>query len=315
MVTFTATATDAVDPSPTVTCSPASGSTFPLGATTVNCTAKDAAGNTSANGSFTVTVSDKTPPTLTVPGNTTVPATSASGAVVTFTATATDAIDPSPTVTCSPASGTTFPLGTTTVSCTAKDAAGNTSAAKTFTVTVSDTTAPTLHLPANITAAATSASGAVVTFTATATDAIDPSPTVTCSPASGSTFPLGTTTVNCTAKDASGNTSASGSFTVTVSDTTPPTIALAGPADGAKLNVAAVLSASGVGDNVGVGGVTFRYCDSTSGSCAPASGPSVAGADAGGGTWTATPGALADGHVYTWDAVAHRYHRSRDDHR
>jgi hypothetical protein len=60
-----------------------------------------------------------------------------SGATVTYTPpTATDTQDPNPTVTCSPASNTKFTLGTTTVSCTATDANGNTSAAKTFNVTV-----------------------------------------------------------------------------------------------------------------------------------------------------------------------------------
>jgi len=62
-----------------------------------------------------------------------------------------------------------------------------------------------------------------VTYTATATDLVDGSVAVTCSPASGSTFPLGTTTVQCTATDAHNNT-AHGSFTVKVQDTTPPTI-------------------------------------------------------------------------------------------
>ena len=261
----------------------------------------DAASNVGPDATRSWTV-DTTPPTLTVPANITAEATSASGAVVAFTVSASDAVDPSPTVTCSPASGQTFPLGVTTVNCTAKDAAGNT-AGKSFTVTVSNKTPPTLHLPANITAEATSASGAAVTFTATATDLLGASVPVTCTPASGSTFPLGATTDNCSATDTAGNT-AGGSFTVTVADTTPPTIVLAGPADAAKLTVAAVLSASGVGDNVRVRDVTFRYCDSTGGSCSPAGGKSVTGADQGGASWTAAPSALADGHTYTWDAVA-----------
>jgi len=46
---------------------------------------------------------------------------------------------------------------------------------------------------------------------------------VLCTPATGSTFPLGLTTVSCSAKDAHNNT-ATGAFTVTVVDTTPPTI-------------------------------------------------------------------------------------------
>ena len=53
-----------------------------------------------------------------------------------------------------------------------------------------------------------------VTFSVSAIDNCDPSPNVTCTPASGSGFPIGTTTVNCTAKDASENQSAC-NFTVT----------------------------------------------------------------------------------------------------
>ena len=301
VVTFAATATDLFGAAVPITCTPASGATFPIGVTTVNCNAKDAVGNT-ANGSFTVSVSDQTPPTLHLPANIATEATGASGSTVTFTVTATDAVDPSPTVTCSPASGATFPIGVTTVNCSAKDAAGN-AANGTFTVTVSNKTPPTLHLPANVAAEATSASGAAVVFTATATDLVGASVAVTCTPASGATFPLGVTTVNCSATDAAGNTTG-GSFTVTVADTTPPTIALAGPADAARITVAAVLSASGVGDNVAVGGVTFRYCDSTAGSCTPANGKSAAGVYAGGTGWTAATDALTDGHSYTWDAVA-----------
>ena len=48
-----------------------------------------------------------------------------------------------------------------------------------------------------------------------ATDAVDPSPSVSCNPASGSFFLIRTTTVKCTATDATGNAS-NGSFNVTV---------------------------------------------------------------------------------------------------
>ena len=54
---------------------------------------------------------------------------------MTFAATATDAIDPSPAVQCAPVSGTVFAVGTTTVTCTATDAAGN-AATATFSVHV-----------------------------------------------------------------------------------------------------------------------------------------------------------------------------------
>jgi HYR domain len=89
--------------------------------------------------------------------------------------------------------------------------------------TPADTTAPTLHLPADITQEATGANGNVVNYTATADDANPAHPTVTCTPASGSTFAIATTTVNCEATDAAGN-KATGSFKVTVQDTTPPVI-------------------------------------------------------------------------------------------
>jgi hypothetical protein len=55
-----------------------------------------------------------------------------------------------------------------------------------FDVVVIDTTPPVIHVPAPISVAATSPSGAVVTFTATATDIVDETDPVTCTPASGS---------------------------------------------------------------------------------------------------------------------------------
>ena len=87
---------------------------------------------------------------------------------------------------------------------------------------VGDITAPVLAgTPANITqpADAGSCTQAVVSWTdPTATDNCDPSPTVVCSPASGSAFPVGTTTVTCTATDDCGNESTS-TFDVTVTTT------------------------------------------------------------------------------------------------
>ena len=52
---------------------------------------------------------------------------------------------------------------------------------------------------------ATTFCGAIVKFTASANDAVDGSRPVTCKPASGTTFPLGTTTVTCSATDKSSN--------------------------------------------------------------------------------------------------------------
>jgi hypothetical protein len=78
-----------------------------------------------------------------------------------------------------------------------------------------DTVPPALIVPASVVANATSPSGAAVSYIVTASDALDPSPVVICSPSSGSVFPIGNTSVACTATDRAGNTS-SGSFVVTV---------------------------------------------------------------------------------------------------
>jgi hypothetical protein len=220
-VTFATSASDTVDGSVAVSCNHGSGDTFALGVTTVICSAADAAGN-STSGSFTVTVADRTAPTLVLPANQTAVATSAAGASVSFATSASDTVDGSVSVACDHASGDTFALGATTVSCSASDAAGNT-ASGTFNVTVGDTTAPTLVLPADQTAEATSAAGASVSFATSASDTVDGSVAVACDHASGDIFALGATTVSCSAADSAGN-SASGTFNVTVADTTGPTL-------------------------------------------------------------------------------------------
>jgi hypothetical protein len=157
---------------------------------------------------------DVTPPTLSLPSGITAEATSPSGAVVAFAATATDDHDTNPSVTCLPPSGSTFALGSTEVDCTARDASGNESSGG-FVVVVRDTTAPMLALPSPIDVDAAGPSGAVVMYTALATDVVDPDPTVSGTPASGSTFAIGTTTVTLTATDAAHNSSTA-TFTVHV---------------------------------------------------------------------------------------------------
>ena len=220
-----ASATDLVDGAVDVTCAPASGSTFPLGKTTVECDAEDSRGNPSSE-SFTVTVQDDTDPIVSVPADITEEATGPNGAAVEFTVSAEDNVDGALDPTCDYESGDTFPLGPTTVSCSATDDAGNTGE-NSFTITVEDTTAPSLTLPDDITEEATSASGAEVTFTASAHDLVDGDVTPTCTPASGETFPIGTTTVTCSVTDEAGNTD-SDTFTVTVEDTTPPEVDASG---------------------------------------------------------------------------------------
>lgn len=218
-------AASASDPSGVASssCSPPSGSLFPLGTTLVSCTATDGAGNV-GTASFTVTVADTTPPALDVPAAASAEATGPDGAPVSWTASALDAVDGALAPACAPASGSTFPLGATLVTCAATDAAGNAATAS-FTVTVLDTTAPALALPGDLTVEATGPDGAAATWSASASDLVDGSLAPACAPASGSTFPLGATPVACAATDAAGN-AASGAFTVTVVDTTPPALAL-----------------------------------------------------------------------------------------
>src|SRR5205085_2238139 len=98
----------------------------------------------------------------------------------------------------------TFPLGTTVVTCTATDASGN-SSAYSFPVTVVDTQAPTIACPANITTNTTGLCSQVVNYvTPTGSDNCSVT-NVSCSPAGGSTFPVGTNTVSCIVLDGSGN--------------------------------------------------------------------------------------------------------------
>jgi hypothetical protein len=122
-------------------------------------------------------------------------------------------------VACSPMSGSFFPRGTTTVTCSTT-AAGPSCM---FTVTVNDAQPPTVGpCPANITAltdqnACLSPNCTVVTYATPPASDNCPGVTVACNPPSGTCFPLGVTTVTCTATDTTGNT-ATCSFTITTFD-------------------------------------------------------------------------------------------------
>ena len=260
-VTYAVTAEDAHDGpvAPDLTCTRASGSLFPIGTTTVKCTATDQAGN-SSDATFKVTVEDTTPPTISgMPGNITAEATGPNGAVVSWTApTASDIVDGVVAVNCTPASGGTFAIGTHTVNCTATDLHTNQSSAS-FTITVRDTTPPTISgMPANITLEGNTLGGANVTWPApSASDIVDGSVTVGCVPASGSLFGLGTTTVSCTAKDAANNP-ASASFTVTVVDTTPPDTTITSNPPNPTNNFSATFGFTGSDIVTAAGSLTFE---------------------------------------------------------
>ncbi|HKR21027.1 MAG TPA: PxKF domain-containing protein [Pyrinomonadaceae bacterium] len=200
---------------------------------------EEAARTGSASCTQTITVNDITPPTITAAPQTIAADASCQAVIPDFTATATvsdncacsgndnsaTCADQHPiTVTQSPAAGTPVGLGTHTITLSANDGSSNNGGAGntttiTTTLTVADQTAPVISCPSNIEVflpANTSDTSMAVTYpAATATDNCSAAPTVTYSHASGSTFPVGTTTVTATATDAAGNHSEC-TFTVTV---------------------------------------------------------------------------------------------------
>ena len=186
-------------------------------------TATDSANN-SASAVQTITVADGTAPTISAPPAVTVGtgpgAVSCDANISNATLGSAVASDNcgGVTVTRSP-SGNTFPVGTTTVTWTATDAVGNTATA-TQAVTVNDTTPPVISAPANVVVYLplnSTATSRVVNYPnpATATDNCGGSISIGYSPASGSVFPVGPSTVTVTATD-SHNNSSTATFTVTV---------------------------------------------------------------------------------------------------
>jgi hypothetical protein len=137
-----------------------------------------------------------------------------------------DQVDGPVLVTCLPASGGVFPLGSTHVECRASDSSGNT-AATGFEAEVVDTTAPGLVAPAPVIVSSIgdpvpASHAAVIAFlaSATASDLVTLQPSVTND--APAFFPLGATQVTFTASDAAGNTtSATSSVTVVTSPVTP----------------------------------------------------------------------------------------------
>lgn len=221
VVTFTATATGS--PNPTITCTPASGTTFMKGTTTVSCTAANGV-LPNATCMFTVTVNDTQAPMIACPANITRGTDpNVCTAVVMFTPTSTDNCAGLNAPVCTPASGAVFPKGTTTVACTVRDASKN-SASCSFTVTVNDPQPPNIACPSNIVHGTDpNQCQAVVNYSAPAVGDNCPGVgTPICSPVSGTTFPKGSTTVTCSVKDSSNNVSTMCQFTVTVADTQPP---------------------------------------------------------------------------------------------
>ena len=156
-----------------------------------------------------------------------------------------------------------------------------------------DSTAPVVSVPADMTAEATGPGGATVTFTASANDSWDGTTAVSCAPASGSEFPLGSTEVVCSSTDQHQNTGTA-SFHVTVQDTTPPLVSVTGVNNDAVYTLGAVPAAScSTTDLVGV--------------ATPASVEISGGTANGVGTFTATCSGARDTSGNTADAVSVSY--------
>ena len=154
-------------------------------------------------------------------------------------------------------------VGPYTINYDVTDANSNDATQVTRIVNVVDTTEPVIASHANVIEEATSSSGAIVTYTSPdATDNYDSSVSVTCTPASGSTFALGDTTVTCSATDAHGNVATPSDFTVTVEDTTAPTgysVGITGIAEAGKFSGIVTVTCSGATDAVGVNANSYDY--------------------------------------------------------
>ena len=193
-------------------CNPVSGSFFPVGTTSVICV-----GDSGSPCSFTVTVDDPSPAALSCPGDATATEDSPGMglAVVKFKAPVGNdncTADPSA---CSPPSGSSFPVGTTTVSCEVRG--GGALATCSFTVTVEPINCALSSSSGIAVSNRPNECGRVVHYPLPQTDGN--CGTMKCTPPSGSVFPLGETTVSCITTAGSGAT-----FIVTVQDTQAPII-------------------------------------------------------------------------------------------
>ena len=201
----------------TIQCSPASGSVFPIGTTNVFCF-----GDSGAACAFAVTVHDSQPATINCPSDVTTNESSPGlgFAAVNYPAPTLNDSCPAPVSACNPPAGTSFPIGTTTVTCESSGGSGGPVTCS-FTVTVTSLVC-VLICPEDVIVAEdpTGSGSASVTYSPPTANGC-PDLTILCSPPSGNTFPLGTTTVSCEGHDEANNLVASCSFNVTVTSGAP----------------------------------------------------------------------------------------------
>jgi|GEM_PF-2640173 len=210
--------TDLVDSSVVVT-NDASQGGFPAGITTVTWTAVDDFGNV-GTATQMVTITDGSAPSIIAPADITIEATGSLTSVELGYPVVSDNEDPSPVLTNNaPLSG--LPVGTTIVTWTATDFSGA-SATATQTITVVDTTPPLMIPPADVNVEVIGGLTIVALGTSAVIDLVDPLPTATNNAPSEGFMP-GTHTVVWTGADTYGN-SASVTQTVTLTDSTPPSV-------------------------------------------------------------------------------------------
>ncbi len=201
--------------------------TFSKGVTVKHFDAIDAAGNTNTC-SFSITVLDAENPTITCPQQINVENDNEQcGAVVNYVITSDDncpGVNHAQSDATGLTSGNEFPVGTTTLSYTATDAAGNTTSC-TFDVTVRDTQKPDIACPGPITQDSESGkceAGVLYNFL-TGDNCPPPMFQSYGLQSSGGNYPVGTTTQTLQVTDAYGNT-ASCSFDITIIDVEAPVI-------------------------------------------------------------------------------------------
>ncbi|XP_071945866.1 uncharacterized protein [Antedon mediterranea] len=222
------TATDNSNEQPTILSNYDSGFAFPIGVTTVEYNATDAAGNVNGTCSFNITIMDMEPPEFTsCPSditNETNPGLPT--AIVTWpNVTAVDNSLLTVMIDGSHKSGATFPIGTTDVMFNATDPAGNVNTTCNFSVTIKDTEPPVFtECPSDIIIRTDpDLSSAVVNWTTVeATDNSGDPPTILSNFDGGDTFPIGSTLVKYNATDMGENVNTTCQFFVNVTDDQTP---------------------------------------------------------------------------------------------